>query len=304
MRMLTLLLAILGFLPAAMLRAEELPPDLAAVPAKALGFIHVRVAELWKGDAAKDLRTIVEKIDPKYLRMLDERFEPAPSTVERLTLILMTNAERPDPSALVVVTTNVPFDRDKLLTQSLPNAEEVKSGDAAYYFDEKLNVAVQIVSDRVLVFGPNETMKEYTARKDKGNGVFAAALHDAAGKPVISAAVNAELLPKDLMAQLPPALQPALKGGLIYVGLESGKSPTLAVRLHYPDAQTAGEAEKAVTEGRRMARQALAEYRHDAERTLTTPNTESRSSLQDLPEAAASLAALSAINQLDEILQK
>ena len=43
------------------LRADEptsLPADLAAVPPNAMGFLHVKVADLWKSDFLKDFRAL------------------------------------------------------------------------------------------------------------------------------------------------------------------------------------------------------------------------------------------------------
>src|SRR5262245_40447417 len=99
-------------------RGQELPPDLAAVPGNALGFAHVRIADIWKGEALKEIRAVFAKAGPEYLKMLDERFVPAPSTIDRVTIILTLEKDKQEPSALVVVTTTVPFDREKLVKQS------------------------------------------------------------------------------------------------------------------------------------------------------------------------------------------
>src|ERR1051326_6182321 len=250
---------------------QELPPDLAAVPGRALAFVHVRVAELWKGDAGKDLRALVEKIDPKNLRMLDERFVPAPSTIERVTLIVTVKPDKPLPSFLVVVATSAPVDRHTLLTQSLPNAKEIKAGGATYHLDEKLNIAVQVISDRVLIFGENDAVKEYAARPDKGNGVFAAALRTAAGKPAITAGLNTALLPADSLAQVPAELQPLLKSGVMELSLDASRAPTLAIRAQFPDEGAAIAGEKAAKDGIGMARQGLAELRNQANDALKAP---------------------------------
>src|SRR5579862_2507656 len=59
-----------------------LPEDLAAVPGDALGFIHIRVADVWKSDALKELRDTVMKAGDKALQGFDKRFVPAPSSIE------------------------------------------------------------------------------------------------------------------------------------------------------------------------------------------------------------------------------
>src|SRR6478736_9598720 len=64
---------------------KPLPADLAAVPNDAFAFAHVKLADLWKNDALKDVRDILRKAGPKALETFDQRFTPAPSTVERIT---------------------------------------------------------------------------------------------------------------------------------------------------------------------------------------------------------------------------
>jgi prepilin-type processing-associated H-X9-DG protein len=293
---LTLLLATLPS------RAQELPPDLAAVPGSAVGFVHVRIAEVWKGDALKDIRAILAKAGPKYLDMLDQRFVPAPSTVDRVTLIVTLDQAKGEPSVVAVVTTSQPFDREKLLKNSLPSAKEQKAGETTYYVDGRLNVAVQVPSDRMLVFGPEAVLKSYLTRSEKGHGVFAAALKEAAGKNPITVAVNAAALPAELLAQTPPPARALLKAGLIQLSVEPGIAPTLDIRLGYEDAAAADSAEKSLKDLLGMAKQQLAEYRKEAEEKLFSPKKDKRSSIEDLPEAAASLAALGFIAQAEEIL--
>src|SRR5580700_6881256 len=69
--------------------SAPLPPDLAAVPADALGFVHVRVADIWKSDALKEFRETVMRAGPKALIGFDKRFLPAPSSIDRLTFVLV-----------------------------------------------------------------------------------------------------------------------------------------------------------------------------------------------------------------------
>ncbi len=288
---------------AAPLRGQELPPDLAAVPGSALGFAHVRVAEVWKGEALKDIRAIFAKAGPKYLDMLDHRFVPAPSTIDRVTVILTLDQPMAEPSALAVLTTTEPFDRDKLLKNSLTAAKERQAGGVTYYVDERLNVAVHVAGERLLIFGPEAALKAYLTRADKGHGVFAAALKEAAGKNPVTIAVNATRLPPDLLGQVPPPVQALLKAGLVQLTVDPGTSPTIDVRVRYADAAAADEAEKGLKELVGMAKQELAKLRKEAEDKLFSPNKGKHSSVEDLPEAAAALAALGFINQAEEILK-
>src|SRR5688572_29012461 len=154
-------------------QSQELPPDLAAVPGSALGFVHVRIAEVWKGEALKDLRAILAKAGPKYIEMLDQRFVPAPSSIDRVTVVIMLDKPDAEPLPLAILTTTQPFDRDKLLKESLTKAKERKAGDQVYYLDESLNVAVHLAGERMLIFAPEDALKAYLTRSDRGHGPFA-----------------------------------------------------------------------------------------------------------------------------------
>ena len=85
---------------------DKLPPDLALVPADALGFVHVRVADVWKSEPLKEWRTMILKAGDEALAAFDKRFVPAPSSIERITAMLLAPApgER-QPSPLVALTT-------------------------------------------------------------------------------------------------------------------------------------------------------------------------------------------------------
>src|SRR5438552_4012390 len=71
-------------------KANTLSPDLELVPPDAAGFIHIRAADLWKSDALVDLRGLLTQAGTKALQAVDARFVPAPSTIERITVILPT----------------------------------------------------------------------------------------------------------------------------------------------------------------------------------------------------------------------
>jgi prepilin-type processing-associated H-X9-DG protein len=284
------------------LRAQSLPPDLDAVPDSAIGFIHVRVADIWKGDAFKEVRSIIEKAGAGNFKLLDERFVPAPTTIDRVTVILNVQPLNFEPAIVFIVTTKQPFDREKLLKGSLTKAVERKAGNATYYFDEDLNVAVQAPSDTMVIFGPNEAMTAFLSQEKTGHVLFGPALREASGKAFTSA-VNADKLPDpQLLGQIPPPLQAILKNGLVQITADLEKSPTLAIRIQYPDSEAADRAEKAVKEAKELIRRSLADMRESSEEALDKKKPENRSSLFDLPQAAASLATIGMVNRLSHLL--
>src|SRR5262245_5463155 len=100
-----------GSLPQAVAQpaAAEMPVDLALVPADAVGFIHIRVADLWKNDLFANFRQTFEKAGPKALAALDAQFVPKISTFDRLTAFLLVGDERKEPVPVIVLHFNAPF---------------------------------------------------------------------------------------------------------------------------------------------------------------------------------------------------
>jgi prepilin-type processing-associated H-X9-DG protein len=283
-------------------RAQDLPPDLGAVPGDALGFIHVRVAEVWKGEALKDIRKVIEKAGPEALKMLDERFVPAPSSLDRATVIFWAPA-KPDAEVpmIAVLALSKPFDQSKLLKGTLPGAKPAAAGDAKYFADETTGMALQILGERTILFGSLESVKGYLTRGVRDRGVFGDVLRSH-GNRSITVAINPSLLPKELLAEIPPPLAPLMKANLLFLGATLGKQAAIDARLSYADEAGSKEAEKAVQAGLGHAKQMLAEYKKQAEEKLFAKNKGERSALEDLPEAAAALAALGFVNKVEEIL--
>jgi prepilin-type processing-associated H-X9-DG protein len=285
------------------LGAQSLPPDLDSVPDGALGFVHVRVAEIWKGDAFKDMRAIIEKAGPAYFKLLDEHFVPAPSTIDRLTLILTIDPKNSEPTALFVLTTKSPFDREKLLKKSLTKAVERRAGDATYYFDEELKIAVQAPTDTMVVFGPDKAMKAYLSGKKTNRKVFGPALREAAGGKEFAGAVNLAALPNDgALNEFPPQIQPLLKGCLIQISADLGSKSGVDIQFQYADAGAADRAEKAAKDAFDFVRHQTADLRKNAEEGLFNKKSESRSPLLDIPQATGSLAMLGMINRAESML--
>jgi hypothetical protein len=63
--------------------------ELALVPTDAVGFVHFRARDVWRSEFLAEFRKIVEKAGPENLALLDEGFVPKPSTLDRVTLVMM-----------------------------------------------------------------------------------------------------------------------------------------------------------------------------------------------------------------------
>jgi hypothetical protein len=298
-------LFVLAVLPllALPLRAADFPADLASVPGDAAAFVHVRVADLWKGDAMAEVRKLVKKAGPDALKAFDQRFLPAPSSIDRVTVIVFPPAgggRGPEP--VVVVATSEPFDRDKMLKAAFKESAERKEGGHAYTVDPKSGIAIHVLDDKTFAVAEDVTLRMYLAAKGKGQGPFEAAVKDA-GRHQILAAINSGLLPGEFIAELPPPIQPLARAKLVQLAVDWKNDIRLDLQLSYGDEDAAKAGEDGAKEGIKMARQALGGLRKQLEEKLTPKSSDKGlSPLEELPETALALVALGSLKQADEIL--
>ncbi|HVK15443.1 MAG TPA: DUF1559 domain-containing protein [Fimbriiglobus sp.] len=283
----------------------DLPADLAMVPADALGFVHVRLADVWKHDALKEYRRIIEKAGPQALAALDSQFVPPPSTIDRITAVaLPPQGDRSDPSVLAILSFSAPFDSARVRSAYLPDVKPQKAGGREFFADDRSGVAVHFPNDRTLVFGDVKTIPAFLGRPAKADGGLAVALKEAAQNKAVFAAVNVKALPipPQFSDNIPPEIQPLLKTDHATVSVELGTAATVRARLVYANAEDAQAAEKALKKAADMGRVALVQPRRQAEDALYKKDAKSPRPLDELPEALGAVAALGGIATLDEIL--
>src|SRR5690242_58845 len=68
----------------------SVPAALRAVPADAIGFVHVRLADVWTSAAFAEVRPILAKAGPQALEIFEKKYVPAPSTIDSITAIYLT----------------------------------------------------------------------------------------------------------------------------------------------------------------------------------------------------------------------
>jgi hypothetical protein len=286
------------------LRAQEMPADLGAVPASAAGFLHVRVGDLWQSDFFKDLRASVLKAGPKALEAFDQRFVPAPSTIDRVTIILLDPRSGGEPPFVGIISCSKPFDGALAAKSLLPQGKEMKAGGKTYVADAELDLALHIINDRTLAIAPTAQMQTFLeSNKPAGANPFAAALKEAAGNHHLTLALNSGMLPGEAIAELPEALQPLARAKMAQLSLDFGKDLRAEIRLQYGDEAQAKSGETAAREGVKMAREALAKFRTELEGQLMPKGGKTISPISELPEAALAVAGLGAIATADEFLK-
>jgi hypothetical protein len=297
------LLAVAAAAPA----QSNLPPDLALVPGDAIGFVHVKVAEVWKADAMKDARALVEKAGPQAVAALDEQFHPSPSTLDRVTVILLPG-EKPDaPGWATVLAFGKPFDAAKVRAAYLPKAEEKKAGGKVYFADLNSGLAVLFADDKTLVVSDRKSLPAFLEVAGKADGALKSAV-DTAAKQQFTAAVNVTKvpLPPDFADGLPLDVRPALKAERVTLTFTLAAETTITANIGYKNAADAAAGEKAIRKAAEMGRQALTKGKAEGEKLLLGTGKDRPKGtprpLNDLPEAVMGLVMLGGVNTVDEVL--
>jgi prepilin-type processing-associated H-X9-DG protein len=292
---------------AAPLAAEELAETEAPpIPADALVVAHVRLADIWKSDAFTEARQMLSKVGPQALRAFDQRFAPAPSTLDRLTVVVRPPAEGARQSiAAFYLTTSTPFDPDRLVKGFFPGGRVQNVGASNYYVDEQAGIALHIVNKQTILFGPPDSVRTVLGKPIQSGGPLELTLKLATVKTPIVVGVNVAALPiprEEIPAPF-SAFTALLKAQLFTVAVEIGKQPRVNLSMQFPDQATARDGEKAVRGAIAMARAALPFARMQFEGMVTGKGKESAGTLSDLPEAVGALFALAAIKTCEELLK-
>jgi Protein of unknown function (DUF1559) len=289
-------------------KSTALPPDLAAVPNDAFAFAHVKLADLWKNDALKDVRAILQKAGPKAIEAFDKRFTPAPSSVERLTVYMpppnfMDGPGEPD--FVFLLSVNKPFDRDKFLKQ-LGKTTERKGRLGAFMVDEDESIGVRFLDEKTLAIGTVQAIQHMvdTAPPMKA-GPLTPALELAAGQRPIVAALNATAFPVELVDEvlrqgIPEPLHPLFRAQSVTLSMDLDGDGHIYARVTYPDGQATDAAEKAVGVATEMARTLIAQTRKQLSENVFGDGKDPK--IEDLPFAAGSLLGLGALQHAEDLL--
>ncbi|MBY0523375.1 MAG: DUF1559 domain-containing protein [Gemmataceae bacterium] len=237
---------------------SKLPPDLDLVPREAVGFVHFRAADVWKSELMTDVRRLVDRAGKKAIDTFLRRFAPDPSTIDRVTIVLVNprDIDYPFPpagpeavSALVIVTTNKPYDRLQV-TQALGQREKVYRRNV-YHFNEDLWSGLALVDRHNFVIGSEDSLIRWfdMTRTRKDNGALQNALETAAGKHPVTLGLNMQALAKEKQIEfLPPPVQKLFQAQAAVFTFDVAKEVRLNVRLDYANEDQAKDGQKALRE--------------------------------------------------------
>jgi hypothetical protein len=286
-------------------KKAPLPADLAAVPGDALGFAHIRVADIWKSDTLKELRDTVMLAGEKALGGFDQRFVPSPSSIERLTVVVVAADEQlhEEPGVYAILAVSKPYKKDELLKSAMPNAIEKKTTNGNYYVDPKSQTAVAFAPEFV-VFGNVKGVAIYVDKKSSGPGPLTEAIQAANSKRHITMAGNFSTIPPELfekaMKEVPPPFRPLFKAKTATIGFDLVENAKIELIANYESDTAAKTAMAALQDAAKMGRDFLKKGRD--EMLATVLGDGKVAPLEKLPEAAMALVALGGMKQLDDFL--
>lgn len=287
---------------AAAAQPAELPVDLALVPTDAVGFIHVRAADLWKNDVLAHFRQTFERAGPKVLDALDNQFVPKISTFERASAFLLLEGERNDPIPFLILRFSTPFNPDDVVKAYQPNAEKSNLAGKIVHGSKDTEFSMYFPDKQHIVIGPDEGFGILFTHKSPKTGPMSYALKlAAAGKPLVGSVNLAALpVPPKFLADLPPEVKSLLKAEHITASLDLGAAAKAELTAGYKNAADAQDAEKAVKALAEYARKELAKVKEDLEKKFL--GAKGPRPAGDLPEALFTVFGLGAINTADEWL--
>ncbi|HEX5269997.1 MAG TPA: DUF1559 domain-containing protein [Gemmataceae bacterium] len=214
---------------------KGLPPDLALIPGDAFAFVTIRVADLWKDEATKGLRTDLARERPDEYKAIVGSVAVEPAEIERLTFVITKTPgpNDPNPEVAVLVSTIKPYDSKKVLGELLPEGKTEKRNGKEFVVQGP--AALYPVDARHFLMGGTETVYGVVDKAGKGgNNALAAAVVLAAGKHPVVGAIRPAALLETIGNMIPPEVEtfkPLLEVPVAYGHVELGKETKAEAHL-------------------------------------------------------------------------
>jgi hypothetical protein len=275
--------------------AQSTPADV--VPADASGFVHVPLAAIARTDAMKMYRDLLKDAGEAYA-IFERRVVPSITSLDTLTVYFRVTDPNVPPLFVFILTTTKDIEPVAFVKQWLPDSREENAGKGRVYFNEASDIAIRFQGRRTILFGPVASIRSEAAKAFVREGPLAASLKKATGNTLI-AAVDPSFVPPMAQAMVPPPFQPLLKTKLAVASLDVTKGNRIDFRLSFPSAAEAQAGEKSLRTAMDMAREKMAGPR---EQMMMKLRGDGPIPLDKLPEAAAAVFAVGAIDKADKLL--
>ncbi len=287
-------------------RAQDLPADLALVPGDAAGFVHLRVADIWKHDMMRTVRDTVQSAGVKALTAFEKQVYPSPATIDRVSIVLLPpKDDREPPTVVGIVRFAEAIDAAKIVKLHLPNALTAKAGGKTLYADRQTELGLHFPDDKHLVVGPAPMVEAFLARPPVLKGGITPAVETAAKGMAVVASVNVKALPIPPQAfnDVPENIRPLLAAERITMTMDlKDAAPVVALRANYAGAKAVADAEDALRDAIKIAKVLMTQPRQQLEKALFEKENAGPRPAQELPELFGALAGLGAMNQANTLL--
>ncbi len=294
-----------GIEPVAAAAAQPaIDADLALVPTDAVGFVHVRAADLWKNEVFAGFRQTFERAGPKALAALDAQFVPKVSTFERVTGFVLLDEQSKEPRPFAVLRFSADFKPEEVANAYLPEAEKKLVNGKPVYRSARADFDLYFPDKRHIVVGAPDSLELYLKHESPKTGPMSYGLKLAAsGKPVVASVnIAAMPIPPKALEDLPTEVKSLLKAEHVTISLDLAGAAKVELVAGYQNETEARDAEKAIKVLAEYGRKELAKIKADIEKKLFDPMMKTPQPIERLPEAVFSVFALGAINRVDELL--
>lgn len=294
------LLAVLGLLTTASFGRTQPGSELGRVPKDVLGVFHFQAGTIYSSPAMKEARDLIAKAGPRAMSLFEERFQPGPHQLERITgVILAPNGPSGEPDFAIMISSKV-----DILAKGLPErigleGKPVEGSGFPFWVEagqRTKSMAIALPEPRLVVLGEKDLVEKIC----KAPATPPSAQLQEMGKHHLAIQVNLSQVPDQLKQNVPPPLA-FLKGATdlsLTVDLET--LAEIKAKLSFVDKPGAEMAHTQVLE---LAKVALGQLDEPRQKMLAQLEKPGFSPFSEMPEALAAFAGLAAINHAEEFLK-
>jgi hypothetical protein len=230
-----------------------------------VGFLHVRVADVWDSPSFAFYRKMLGNLGAEEIKAFNGKFAPSPAQFESVTVIMpSTNIRGPIPegrpvgeSMLWVITTKQPVDRvDLIKGLGLETRTKAHRG-SDYFFDEAHWAGIMLIEPTTLVVGSEDSIVRLIEQREKARGAqspLANVFAREASKHAAILGVNpAALATPEIIKNVPEPITPLLKATSAWAALDLKQENRLALNVEFATAEQAAAGAQAVEAVRKMA---------------------------------------------------
>ena len=221
------------------------------VPSDAGFFAHGRAGDLWNTPVVKEMRKTIGAEGEKALKGFEKQMGLLAETVETVTFYYpqMPQGDRDVKTFVVVVITNRPYDRTRILNYLW--AKDAKEKDNTIQLQD--DFVLHFTNDRTFAVLHKSLVEKYNrgAIKDRKDGPISKALKLATEKHTAVAGLNLSAIPSeiftdlDLVPQIRP-FSPLYRSTAVTLIADLNKNLTLEARLACENASAATDAERSM----------------------------------------------------------